>query len=538
MASLAPLLRVQALGAFGVGRLMNERDPRVRRKLVLAAVGIALLVVYVVAYMWTVGQTLVLIGAAEALPCLAVTTAGVGCVFSTFVKANGLLFRLKDFDLVVTMPTPLWTVVVSRIAPLYGMGLACSLVLGAPLMTAYLLAVGVTPAGVMVSVLALLLAPAVPLALALVVSFCVAWAASRTPFADRALGIVGVLATVALAVGVMLATGGAGASGQGDLDALVAMGGQVRGVVSALWPPSAWAADAIGGSASALALYAGVSTVSGIAAVAVLSRFLVPMNSLLSARGRHRPRSVPTRTDVPRRPLVALVRKEFRLWLGTPIYLMNTVPGPILALAVAIAATVAGPDVIASSANIPGEDRDVIATLMAEVLSWALAFCMAMTSPAASSTSLEGSARWIAQTAPVPSSTIVGAKLALSLLVTGPASVIAGTIVAVGIARTPLDAILCVIAPLAMGTLSSCLGAFLDARRPRYDWSSEYEPVKRSANVAICIGAGFLATFAGFAATSLAGDAGSAAGVAVALVALAAAALAARAAMRIPLQDR
>lgn len=538
MASFAPLLRVQALGAFGVGRLMNERDPKARRRLVLAAVGIGLLVVYAVVYMWMVGQTLVLIGAAGALPCLAVTTVGVGCVFSTFVKANGLLFRFRDFDLVVSMPTPLWAVVVSRVAPLYSMGLACSLVLGAPLVSAYLLAVGVTPAGLVVSVLALLLAPAVPMALALVVSFCVAWAASRTPFADRALGIVGVLAMVAIVVGVMLVTGGAGTSGQGGLDALAVMGGQMRGAVSALWPPSAWAADAIGGSMPALALYVGVSTASGVAVVAVLSRFLVPMNSLLCAGGLRRAGSAPTRAGAPRGPLVALVRKEFRLWLGTPIYLMNTAPGPILALVIAIATTAVGPDAIASAMNIPGAGRDTVATLMAEVLSWALAFCMVMTSPAASSTSLEGSARWIAQTAPVPSSTIVGAKLALSLLVTGPASVISGTIVAVGVARTPLDAILCVIAPLAMGALSSCLGALLDARRPNYDWTSEYEPVKRSVNVGICVGVGFLATFAGFAATSLTGGVGTAAGVVVALVVLTASALVARAAVHIPLQDR
>lgn len=115
---------------------------------------------------------------------------------------------------------------------------------------------------------------------------------------------------------------------------------------------------------------------------------------------------------------------------------------------------------------------------------------------------------------------------------------ISGTIVAVGVARAPLDAILCVIAPLAMGALSSCLGALLDARRPNYDWTSEYEPVKRSVNVGICVGVGFLATFAGFAATSLTGGVGTAAGVAVALVVLTASALVARAAVHIPLQDR
>ena len=538
MASFAPLLRVQALGAFGVGRLMNERDPRARRRLVLAAVGIGLLVVYVVGYMWMVGKTLVALGAVEALPCLAVTTAGVGCVFSTFVKANGLLFKFGDFDLVVSMPAPLWAVVVSRVAPLYGMGLVCSLVLGAPLMVSYLLAIGVTPAGVIVSVLVLLLAPAIPVALALVVSFCVAWAASRTPFADRALGIVGVLATVALVVGVMLVTGGTDVSGQEGLDALVMMGRQVRGAVLALWPPAAWAADAIGGSVPALALYAGVSATSAAAAIAVLSRFLVPMSSLLLAGGLRRVRGTSARTGSLRSPLVALVRKELRLWVGTPIYLMNTAPGPILAIVAAIVAVVVGPGAIASAMDVPGTNRDMMATLMAGMLPWVLAFCMAMTSTAASATSLEGSAHWIAQTAPVPSSTIVGAKMALNLLVTAPASVIAGAIAAVGCARTPLDVVLCVLAPLSLGALASCLGVLLDARRPHYDWSSAYEPVKRSASVAICIGVGLLATLAGAVVTLLAGGAGPVAGVAAALAVLVASAYAGGAAVHIPLQDR
>lgn len=537
MASLVPLLKVQALGAFGVGRLMNERDPKAKRKLVLAAIGIVLLTVYAVAYMWAIGQAFVALGAAEALPCLAVATAGVGCMFSTLIKANGLLFRLKDFDLVVTMPVPLWTVVVSRIVPLYGMGLVCSLVLGTPLMTAYLLAVGAVPASIIVAVLVLLLAPAIPLALALAVSFCAAWVASRMPFADRALGIVGVLSTVALVVGIMFATGGAGMSDQGDLSALAALGGQVKESVSTFWPPAAWAADAIGGSMPALVLYAGASVVSGGAAVAVLSIFLVPMNSL-SSGGSRKARDASMKAGAPRKPLTALIRKEFRLWLGTPIYFMNTAPGPVFALAAAIAAAVAGPEVIASAMNVPGTDGDTIGALMAGALPWALAFCMAMTSLTAASTSLEGSARWIAQTAPVPSSTVVGARIALNLLVTAPVSMIAGAIAAAGIAKTLPDAILLIIAPLAMGALASCLGAFLDVRRPHYDWSSEYEPVKRSASVGICISAGLLATLAGAAATLLAGDAGPAVGIAIALAVLVAAVFAGRAAMRIPLQDQ
>ena len=145
MSSLGPLLRVQLLGAFGVGRLLNERDPKAKRKLALAAVGVALLAV---GYAWMIGSSLATVGVADALPALAVAVSGVGCVFSTFVKANGLLFGFKDFDLVVTMPAPLWAVAVSRTAPLYGMGLVLSALMGGPLMAAYLLAVGAGPADI------------------------------------------------------------------------------------------------------------------------------------------------------------------------------------------------------------------------------------------------------------------------------------------------------------------------------------------------------------------------------------------------------
>ena len=122
MSSLGPLLRVQLLGAFGVGHLLNERDPKAKRKPALAAVGVALLALLAVGYAWMIGSQLAAVGAAGALPALAVAVSGIGCVFSTFVKANGLLFGFKDFDLVVTMPAPLWAVAVSRTAPLYGMG--------------------------------------------------------------------------------------------------------------------------------------------------------------------------------------------------------------------------------------------------------------------------------------------------------------------------------------------------------------------------------------------------------------------------------
>lgn len=535
MNSLAPLLKVQLLGAFGIGRLLNERDPKARHRLALAATGVALLAMLAVGYAWIIGSQLSAVGAANALPALAVAVSGVGCVFSTFVKANGLLFGFKDFDLVVTMPAPIWAVAVSRTAPLYGMGLALSALMGGPLMAAYLLAVGAGPADVAAAAIVLMLAPAIPVAASVACSFAVAWAASRTAHASRALGIAGVAATVAIVVCVMAATGGMESGGAGDLRILASAGSLIEEAVVSFWPPAAWASAAIGGDAVALALYAAVSAATCVATIALLSRLIVPLNSLLASGGARRSVKARAVSGAERTPLRAMVAKELRLWIATPIYLMNTAAGPALALVAAIAAAVAGPQILASAVNVPGADREALAGMMAGAFPWVLAFFMAMTSLSASSTSLEGSARWIAQTAPVPASTLVASKIAANLAVTAPASLVAGSVTAFALSDGPASAALMFVAPLAGAALSSCLGALLDARRPRFDWASTYEPVKRSANVAICIGAGFALVAAGIFATM---NAGTLAGLAVACAAAVAAALAGRSAMRIPMQDR
>ena len=135
----------------------------------------------------------------------------------------------------------------------------------------------------------------------------------------------------------------------------------------------------------------------------------------------------------------------------------------------------------------------------------------------------------------MPASTLVASKIAANLAVTVPASLVAGSVAAFAFSDGPASAALMLAAPLAGAALSSCLGAFLDARRPRFDWASAYEPVKRSANVAICIGAGFALVAAGIFATM---NAGTLAGLAVACAAAVAVALAGRSAMRIPMQDR
>lgn len=72
MGSLAALVKVQAYGAFGIGRLLHSRDARERGRLMLSVLEAILLAVLIVTNAWSVASALVHIGATDALPSIAV----------------------------------------------------------------------------------------------------------------------------------------------------------------------------------------------------------------------------------------------------------------------------------------------------------------------------------------------------------------------------------------------------------------------------------------------------------------------------------
>lgn len=95
-----------------------------------------------------------------------------------------------------------------------------------------------------------------------------------------------------------------------------------------------------------------------------------------------------------------------------------------------------------------------------------------------------------------------------SLLIFIPAACIGGALCSVELSADPLHTAALVLAPCASACLSAAFGVFMDARRPHYDRTSGYEPVKRSIvvvssvllNAALTVLAGLAAYVAGLPA--------------------------------------
>lgn len=520
---LGCLLRVQALGLFGINRALHGGSRRDRMRVAAIAVGAVLLVGVCALYAFGMAFSLVQLGAGEAVPALAVAVGSLAGAALTFLKANGLLFGFRDFDLVMSLPVTRGQVVLSRVAPLYGMNLLLGAVLMVPMLAVYAGSAATGPLGWALSALAVLLAPLAPMAVAVGAAWVVAAVASRTRRGKIAMGALSLVLVALVVVGVVALSTGTGAPAgapdggdglAGDLAAVAQIGQALSDTVAGTYPPAAWAARGlVQGDLGAFALFVAVSVVPAALVAGVLARWLLAVNSALEGGGG-RARVAPTAWRA-RGAFAALVGKELRQLVNTPIYLTNVAVGPVLALALGVACLVLDPQGIAGalggSVNIPGEGLDAalaglaasasgaggLMETVAALVPWALAFCLVIAPMSASSVSLEGAARWVMQTAPLDTRVVVRSKIAASLAVCAPLGLLGGVLAAVGLGAGPLQTAGLVLLPLAATGFAACLGAFADARRPRFDWTSEYEAVKRSFAVMATVLGGMAVVVAG-----------------------------------------
>lgn len=521
--AIGPLLRLQVRALlYGLG--VRRGSGRLRA---LGAAAIAVLLVGMTAlYLGALGFGMVAAGVAEAIPALAALMGSLASVALVFVKAPGVVFGCRDYDLVAALPVSTRTVVLARTAPLYGFGVAVSVLLAVPLYAAYFSAVAPTPAAVGAAALCAVLAPLAPAAVATLASLALTAVAVRFRHAGAVQLTLSVLLVTGIVVG-SLALGGAFGE-RGDAAALAAMGdvaGMLSAAVASAYPPAAWAAAAVGEcSLAGLAGFAMLSLVLPAAVTAGLAACYPAVNALATSGPRRPSRRAVAAGSAAASPLAALMAKELRRIGSMPFYAMNCCVGMILMVVAAVAMAVVGVDALLASGVVNGVELDAptVAALGDQIdaaLPWVFGFCGAMSLTAGPSVSLEGRAAWLMLTAPVGAGTVLASKLLANLVLGGAAAVVSAVALLAG-GTAPLLVLQCAVAALGLLTGLAALALALDASRPNLAWTTPAEVVKRGLPMMVGVFGGIVAALGcGFLSVMACGTLGAWASVAVNLAA-------------------
>lgn len=468
------LLRVRFRSLFA-GMAAQGKQQKKRGKGTVVLLGILYLYLLVVVcgamamLFWTLCEPYHMLG----LDWLYFSVAGLtalgfsvlGSVFST----QSQIYDAKDNELLLAMPIPSGSILLSRMITLLLLNLLYSAIVMVPAIVVYAIKVG---AAAVTIALPLLCMVAVSL-LALAVACLLGWLLHLL-LSKLNKSIASVLYMIVFLALYFLIYSNAGEI----LYSMAINGPQIADTMRRfVWPLYALGQGCLGSGWMAASFIA-ICCACFAAAYGILALTFRRAATMPTASGKRK--KLDMRRSRVRSPREAVVFKELKKFLGCPVYFTNMGLGVIFTIALPILAVVFRAQVM--------EFLDLLeldSSMLALIICAVLCFLFSMSCISTPSVSLEGKNIWILKSMPVTAKQILCSKLQLHLRIVVPVNALAALVIALVFGCAPLDTLLTVILCALLGALDGVLGMVCGLRWARLDYISEAYPCKQSAAVMV-----------------------------------------------------
>lgn len=275
-----------------------------------------------------------------------------------------------------------------------------------------------------------------------------------------------------------------------DIEQFFASQTSLVDMIGSRFPPAIWAAKGLSGGglsgAEYFLLFLGVSAVLLVFMLWVANQ--VFYKALLAGQEVSRKRKVLTGTQIDKRlgrgtsPVLALLKREWKLMIRTPLYVLNGLVGSIAGpLMVAVLYFMRGSDPELAMMAESLKDPEVVPYVALGCLGLML-FTVGMNLVASTALSREGKTIWVAKMIPVTARQQVDAKFLCSYFVSA-IGVLMTTLIMVVLLKLP---ILWAIGATIVGLIGSvplaALNLLIDVFHPKLVWNSEQEAMKQNMN--------------------------------------------------------
>ena len=475
MSKFLLLLKVNLKAILNPSIIANSEYAKDNKKKVLSIFLVIFIVVTLLAssviYMLIMADSLNKAGLIDMLPLIGMIGATAIVLFTGIYQTQSYLFSAKDLDLVLSMPVPKWTIMLSKLSTLYIEILLFSAVMILPAGGIYFYYSKCSPLFWLFYIISWVCIPLFPLIITTIIGYLLGVFSSKFKFKNL-LSIV--LSLVLMVVVLALSF---------NMDKLlinIASSVQtIQEMYFKLYFPAEYFYNAfVNLSIVDLMMFVLLSIVPFTIFIGVLSKFYISIVSQLSSNRKssnYKYKSLKRSSKI-----AAVYKKELGRYFSSSIYVLNTSVGMIMMIMLAIATVFTGSGTIATILEIP-EMVDYIPQVIVAIM----LFMIMMTSTSASSISIEGVNLWILKSAPVKVSDIFIAKILVNLTVIIPLLYISIAIFAVGLSYTIPMLIITVILTTITAIFTSVFGLVVNLKFPKMDATSDVVIVKQSICVLI-----------------------------------------------------
>lgn len=154
------LLKMQFFNFLGINRLRYSSNKREIRRSFIIGFSWLLVIVLLITYSAIISIGFVKAGAIDILPIVSTLICSIITLVLTFLKSTGVLFGLRDYDMIMSLPVKKSDIVLSRLTMIYFTNLLISVIVVLPTIVIF----GVSAeAGIYGSIMLLFFMPFLPI---------------------------------------------------------------------------------------------------------------------------------------------------------------------------------------------------------------------------------------------------------------------------------------------------------------------------------------------------------------------------------------
>lgn len=495
MSNLITLLKADFINNLGFNSFNIKKVNRKEKKKLLTKMILLFLIPIGILYMsglysYLISDMLKSMGSMELLIILGIISSSAAVFMTTIYKAQGNLFSSKDLNMLMALPIKNSIIFASKIIELLSLNCIFSACVIIPPSVIYFIYSDIN-AGVFfaILILSMFFIPLIPVLLGIIVSFIVAFIASKMKHKN----LVTIIGSIIVFSIIFILSFKA----QDLLNNIVGNSLNIIGGIEKLYPPAAYLTKAlVEGNFIELGKFIFISIIPFILFVILFGTQFKKINSRLGEsfkkESNYRVTSLETSSQ-----LKALYKKELKSYLSIPVYVLNTAFGMILLLICSVAILFVSPETMSQLIGAPE-----LANQMNLVILGVSIFCIGLSSTTPPSLSLEGKNFWIIKSLPIGAKNVFLSKILVCLTVTIPAIIVANILFSIGLKFTFTQLILNLLVTIIYGVLSSIVGIIINLYFLKLEWSNPVVVVKQSMSVFInmiftflTIGVGFLILF-------------------------------------------
>ena len=477
------LSKVQLKNLFGINEVRHTKDKKKKQNFILLLVAYVLVILVGISYVGGLAYGYHYLGLGDIVPMYLYTILSIVMLVLSFFKAGSVLFSMKSYDIMVSLPVTKTAILISRFVTMYVTNLLFSLIVMIPGLAVHIWFAKPGISFYLTSLPVVLFAPLLPLTVSSILGALIKGISSRM----KKKNLVEVFLTIAFVIVIMMGSFRLGNETEHlNIEALKELIGTLTDALGNIFPPALWYHKALQGSLLYFLLLLSVpALIFALFVWALSKKFMEICTGLNATYAKHNYKLENLKSE---RVLYALFKKERKLFFSSSLYVTNSGIGYILAVLLSGAIGFFGVEALVTTMEMP-----MFLPLVYKILPFVAAMPLCMMSASASAISMEGKTFWQLQVLPVKAKDIYLAKLLWNLALAAPFYVISVVLLLLGAKPDFATALHYFLIPLVLLVFCIVLGLACNLKFPNFTWDNEAQVVKQGASVLVSMLIGVLA---------------------------------------------